>query len=489
MGLKEARLNVGSRFELNDDEFLELSSLIERQIGIHFPWEKRREFQMKLQKLPPDVFRGTTSELIEAATVSDDILGKITNILTVGETYFFRNRPHFAALKSNILPEIISEAEERQRLRIWSAGCSTGEEPYSLSILLQEHFSYMRNWDISIVATDINTDFLAIARAGVYRKWSMRGIDQKLLRHYFHEDAEGNYTLRDNIRRTVTFKQFNLTDLLHGARPMADNIDLVLCRNVLIYFPFRTGNDIINAMLTMIRPGGYLMVGHSESFPSLGNFEVIHAHATYYYRRYKNEQTALLSMPAPETTTIPGIAVRSTYMPAAFAATASAGTVASPGKASSSDKVASGGNAARENTLPEVTLEQQIAAAREMADRGRTNDALGYLESLAEGAGRLDHRVHFLMALIADHSGLILQAIESLKRAIFLSKNFVIGHYYLGVIYQREGDNAVAKRHFKNVIRLLNTMPANEELEEAEGVSAGRLKEIVESLFEEIDVI
>jgi chemotaxis protein methyltransferase CheR len=471
MWKRKNRLNGPRRFELSDDEFFMLSSLIEKQIGIHFPKEKQREFQIKLEKLTVEEFDGTPKELIEAAMISDEMLGKIANMLTVGESYFFRNRPHFAALKSNILTDIISDAEERRSLNIWSAGCATGEEPYSLAILINEHFPHIKNWDINILATDINTDFLTKARVGVYRKWSLRGLEDRIIQRHFYENKEGNFTLRENIKKTVTFKRFNLTDLLIGARPMGGNIDLLLCRNVLIYFPFRTGDKIVSAMLEMIRRGGYLMVGHSESFPALGNFEVIHAHATYYYRRYLNEQTALLSMPAPETTAIPGIAVRTTYLPAPIAKVQTPVPIR-----------------VEKQQEPENTLESQITEARELADSGHNEDALKFLEELSENEGRLDHRVHFLMALIADHSGYVLRAIESLKRSIFLSKNFVVGHYYLGVIYQREGDESVAKRHFKNVLRLLSVLPIDEELEEAEGVTAGRLKEIVESIFEEIDV-
>ena len=471
MGLKEARMNGRSRFELSVEEFEILSALIEQYIGIHFPKEKRREFQMKLEKLPVEEFDGNASALIEAIRVSDDMIGKLANTLTVGESYFFRNRPHFSALRSHILPEIIGEAETRRTLNIWSAGCSTGEEPYSIAILLNDNFPYLKKWDISITATDINTDFLDTARAGIYRKWSMRGVDDSIIKRYFREDADGNYFLSEQIKQAVTFKRFNLTDLMHGGRPVSDNIDLILCRNVLIYFPFRTGDSILNEMQSMIRRGGYLLVGHSESFPALGNFEAIHAHATYYYRRYQNEQTALLSMPAPETAAIPGIAVRTTYLPPSIVPQLSVNEGADRGE-----------------SLPPLNLEQQIDIARDLANAGKTDEALRFLEALSDNDGRLDHRVHFLRALIADHSGLVLKAIDSLKRAIFLRKEFVIGHYYLGVIFQREGDGNMAKRHFKNVIRLLGELPPKAELEEADGVTAGRLKEIVESLFEEIDV-
>jgi chemotaxis protein methyltransferase CheR len=111
------------------------------------------------------------------------------------------------------------------------------------------------------------------------------------------------------------------------------------------------------------------------------------------------------------------------------------------------------------------------------------------LTAVTEDEGRLDYRVHFMMALLADHTGDVARAMESLKRAVFLSKGFVIGHYYLGVIYHREGDTAIAKRHFKNVIRLLESVPDDQMLEESEGLNAGRLKEIVTARYEELNLV
>ncbi len=468
MGVRDSNGTGRTRYELSDEEFFTLSSFIEQRVGIYFPKEKQREFQIKLEKLPKGFCEESVQKLIQAVNESDDALGKVINALTVGESYFFRNRPHFAALRSSILPSLISDAEDRRTLNIWSAGCSTGEEPYSIAMMLHDHFPQTEDWAVSIIATDINTEYLAKARAGVYRKWSMRGVEPQLISRHFDSIGEGIFRLRDYIKRRVSFQRFNLADLLDGARPMMGNVDLVLCRNVLIYFPFRTGDRIVAEMLEMIRRGGYLLVGHSESFPSLGNFEAINAYATYYYRRYVNEQTALFSMPAQATAAIPGLAVRTTFVPSPYRISLTPQPDVAQGE-------------------PE-TLDEKIQKARELANSGRNNDALAYLGELAETDGRLDYRVHFLFALIADHDGYVSKAADSLKRSIFLNKSFVVGHYYLGVIHQREGDIDDAKRSFKNVLRLLDDLRDNRELEEAEGLTAGRLREIVKSLFDEIDI-
>ncbi len=457
------------RFDLTDTEFFNLTSIIERRTGLLFSKERQREFQLKLDKLPTSSIPATPAELIDAARVSDEVLQKVVNVLTVGESYFFRNRPHFNALRHHVFPALIEDAKKRMSLNIWCAGCAGGEEPYSIAMMIQDEFPYIKTWEISITATDINTDFLSNARSGLFRKWSFRGVDDAVIKRHFHVSADGDYQLHENIKHAVTFKHFNLYDLLDGARPTSGNLDLVLCRNVLIYFPFQTADNIVSGYREMIRPGGYLFLGHSEAFPALGNFEAIHSDATYYYRRYVKEPKRL-SMAAPASASIPGFAVRPTLMPSTHAGRGSFYGLSDNATVAADSPIA------------------RMETAREMADNGHTAEALKILEQLAATELRLDHRVHFLYALISDHTGYAMRASESLKRAIFLEKNFVVGHYYLGVICQREGDDGAAKRHFKNVLRLLDDISPDAELEEAEGLTAGRLKEIVRNLFQETEL-
>lgn len=463
-----------SRFVFTPDQFHTLTNLIEKRCGLTFSQFKKREFQLKLDKLDSN-FVNNTDDLIEAVTLSDEALQKIINVLTVGESYFFRNRPHFNALRYHIIPDLIDTALPDHSLNIWCAGSARGEEPYSLAMLLHDRFPQLKEWDVSITATDINTDFLAEARKAIYRQWAFRGVDPSIVKRFFHRDINDDLRLHENIKKAVRFKHFNLMELLQGAQPMQGNLDLISCRNVLIYFPFEVADQIVNAFLRLLRPGGFLLVGHSEAFPALGNFEVIYSNATYYYRKHSDLATAQLSMPAAATAAIPGIAVRTTMAPP-------------PHDISLVTKKNI------EKLKPSITPPPPKAAvtildqARQMADSGKIPEALKVLQSHAESEGRLDHRVHFILALLADHSGDIAQAVESLKRSIFLQKNFVIGHYYLGVVYQREGDLGTARRHFKNVMRLLQMIPDSALIEESEGLNAGRLKEIVNARFEEIDL-
>ncbi len=481
------RQSGGTGLQISVDEYKAFTSLIERRCGLSFSRFKKREFELKIGKLDQAI-KNNIHDLIEAAEISDEVLQQIVNVLTVGESYFFRNRPHFSALSSSIIPEIIKDRMNEKSLNIWCAGCARGEEPYSVTMLLRDRFPLLTDWNISIIATDINTSFLAEARRGIYRNWSFRGVEKSTIKQYFHMDVDGDYRLHENIKRSVEFKHFNLIELLHGARPTGDNLDLIFCRNVLIYFPFNTADRIVKMFKKMIRPGGFLLVGHSEAFPELGGFEVIYSNATYYYRTSSDKERAELTSPAATTTTIPGIGVQTTYLPPPPEDTTSHPPATSQAPHISRISRMSRLPAAGQRGAPgEVKREDPVLQqARELADGGQTAQALEMLKNHAGKNGRLDHRVHFILALLADHSGDVSHAVESLKRAIFLNKNFIIGHYYLGVIFQREGEPNIAKRHFKNVLRLLELVSEDELLEESEGLNAGRLKEIVAGRYQEI---
>ena len=153
----------GGKLTFTDREFETLTSLIEEKTGLAFPAEKRREFLLKLDKLEPIDGVNSAKALIAAASSSDETLQRLINVLTVGESYFFRNRPHFNALKNVILPQLIEDARERRTLNIWCAGCANGEEAYTLAIIMLEFFSLNFNsWDIGILATDISISSLNI---------------------------------------------------------------------------------------------------------------------------------------------------------------------------------------------------------------------------------------------------------------------------------------------------------------------------------------
>jgi chemotaxis protein methyltransferase CheR len=474
-----------------------MARLIEESTGIVFTQEKRRDVAMKLADLcQPGGSISSGLELVRAAKSSDVALQKIINRLTIGESYFFRNRPHFDALKECILPALIDLGAKTRKLRIWCAGCAGGEEPYSVAILLKELFPQLDNWNVRILATDINTDFIAKARQGVYSRWSFRGVDEDLIQKYFTEEEPNKFRLRRDIVRTVEFRWFNLSRLPFTESVGQEQFDLVMCRNVLIYFPYQLANAVVDGFAEIIAPLGYLLVGHSEAFPALAHLETVYTNATYYYRRSAPGFTSGKEQKRESRLALPGIGVE-TVIPNTLGNLTGTRPDSDPPSSNtlSGSPAVSQRNKRRPAPTPSAHQSARrgamdndgvLRSMRDLANSGKVNEALERLTVMSMSSGKLDYRVHFLRAIVGDQAGKLNEAVRSLKQSVFLNKKFVLGHFYLGVVHERQGDTKSAGRYFRNALNLLESMPLDQPLEEAEGLTVGRLLEIVEARVQEV---
>ncbi len=221
-----------------------------------------------------------------------DEFNKLLGLLTVGETSFFRYRSHRQALINYVLPRLLQANRAQRKLRIWSAGCSTGEEPYSLAILLLENFPELLGWDVQILATDINKRSLRLAREGVYGERSLRMVEASLRQRYF-EKLDNHYLLTLQVRRMVKFDYLNLqTAFPSTSMEGRGEVDLLFCRNVLIYFELETIRQIVAKFSQVLNPLGYLFLGHAETMQNVSDrFRRHHQNNAFFYQR-KNQSEA-----------------------------------------------------------------------------------------------------------------------------------------------------------------------------------------------------
>ena len=215
-------------------------------------------------------------------------LVSLLNEITIGETCFFRNRPQLEALRKIVLPRIVAAKSqvELRNIRIWSAGCSTGEEPYTLSMILHdEAHSLLKDWTFEIIATDLNEQSVAHAQAGQYGDYSIRNTDPQILHKYFLPEG-GKYSVKPEVKTAVSFKRLNLFD---DARMMfMKGMDIILCCNVLIYFDAESKKRVIQHFYTNLFNHGYLFLGHSESLFSISDaFQLVHLPSTTAYVKAK----------------------------------------------------------------------------------------------------------------------------------------------------------------------------------------------------------
>lgn len=212
-------------------------------------------------------------------------LKKLLGLLTIGETYFFRYMAHYEALACSILPEIIERNRKHRTLRIWSAGCSTGEEPFSLAMLLMEKFPELKGWSLTLLATDINKQALNAAQRGIFRDRALRATEEVYANRYF-TPVEGGYAIDPAVKRKVSFRYLNLiTDPYPSPKTSTEGMDLIFCRNVMIYFQPETTRQVVDQLADCLRPGGYLFLGHSESLSQITRlFERVQYGSGFFYR-------------------------------------------------------------------------------------------------------------------------------------------------------------------------------------------------------------
>ena len=217
--------------------------------------------------------------------------------LTIGETHFFRNRPQFRALEHHILPELIERRRASRRLRVWSAACSTGEEPYSLAILLERLLPDRARWDVRILATDINRAALERARRGQYGTWSFRDVPDDVASAFFVRHGT-TLEVAGRIREAVSFAHLNLAaDIWPSAATATLDLDLVLCRNVLIYFGDDLSHQVAARLHGALADGGWLLVAPAElSQAVFRHFTVVNLDGAVAYRK-----------PAPPTPARPSV--------------------------------------------------------------------------------------------------------------------------------------------------------------------------------------
>jgi chemotaxis protein methyltransferase CheR len=211
----------------------------------------------------------------------DDLHRKVVEAMTTNETSFFRDFHPFEALKKSLLPELMTSRACSKELNFWSAACSSGQEPYSLAMLLQEHFPNLAGWRVRIIATELSTEMLARAREGRYSQLEVnRGLPASLLVKYFRQQGT-EWQIREDLRRKVEYQILNLAE----AWPLLPAMDLILMRNVLIYFGIETKKQILAKIRKVLRPDGFLFLGGAETTFNLDEtFERIQFDRTICYR-------------------------------------------------------------------------------------------------------------------------------------------------------------------------------------------------------------
>ncbi|MEI6563021.1 MAG: CheR family methyltransferase [bacterium] len=439
---------------LSDDDLARVSDFVAERMGLHFPPERWAELRCGLEAARIEFgFDDAVNcaRWMMSATLDLGQINVLASYLTIGETYFFRQKDLFTLLEEQILPSFVSARRGKvQRLRLWSVGCCTGEEAYSLAILVHRLIPDLSHWNITILASDINLRFLQKAQAGEFREWSFRNAPDWLKERYFSVTGTGQYAIAQDIRKMVIFSPLNLVEdtypsLLNDTNAM----DLILCRNVLMYFAPEQAEKVVGKLALALTEGGWLAVSPCESYcvstPGLVRCGIPGASLFKKSRTDQERPESVLSA-APVSAAKP------------------------PGTSEGE----------RPPCLPGNEYESM---AQELANQGKLEEALTWCGQ-ALAANPLDPTCHYLRAVILSEQGNVAEAARAYHRCIFIAPDFVLAHFAMGNTVRQQQKHHDACRHYGNALRLLRQCEPEDIVPHSEGLTAGRLTDMIASLME-----
>jgi chemotaxis protein methyltransferase CheR len=453
--------------QLSDDLYQRYRELLRARLGIDYSERKRADLAHSLSLALSVTGHSGLAALYADALGNGPGWEAIVAQVTVGETYFFRNSAQFDALRRQLLPELLARREATRGLRLWSAGCATGEEPYSIAMLLADTLPAAEGWQTSILASDINPHFLARAREGLYGAWSFRETPEATRARFFREEA-GRWRLVPEIRRMVSFIRLNLAEPSYPA--IANGtcaLDIIFCRNVTIYFDEATTRQVIERFYGALAPGGWLIVGHAE--PQINAYRQFETHNfpdTIVYR--KPLSAPLFAFDSASGTFTAGTrpllaSARDRARPAPLPQPyqpAPRPTLQAPLPAV----------AAPAEQPPDV-LATLFARARMHADQGEWAQAERACTELL-GRDKLHVEGHFLLAQIYEHQGRLDDALASYRRCGFLDRGFVLGTLGMAEIWRQMGQLEDARRAYRSALKQLATLDPAAEVAAADGATA-----------------
>jgi chemotaxis protein methyltransferase CheR len=248
---------------IKEREFRQFADYIKSNYGIHFKDEKKVLVAGRLNHVLTSMNMSSLAEYMDyvVADKTGQAVSEMLNKITTNYTFFMREAEHFYYFRDKVLPYLSRTVKDRD-LRIWSAACSTGEEPYTLAMIIDQFFGQdKKTWDTKILATDISQNVLSTAKSGIYRKETVSEVPALWMQNYFREYDTSNYILSEKIRNEVIFGNINL---MESVFPFRRKMHVIFCRNVMIYFDNDTKDKLVERLYDITEPGGFLFIGHSE---------------------------------------------------------------------------------------------------------------------------------------------------------------------------------------------------------------------------------
>ncbi|RJP86129.1 MAG: chemotaxis protein CheR [Desulfobacteraceae bacterium] len=484
-------MNKTNEKTINDELLHRFQDLISRHTGLRMRKENldalRKSILGRMKSLKIDEAERYYHLLAGVGTGRPAEWQELIKVITTGESYFFRDQEQSSLLRNRILPDLIKKNKDRRSLRIWSAGCSSGEEPYSMAILLSQILPYIENWDILILGTDINQEAIRKAKQGKYRHWSFRTTHPDVKNRYFKKHHD-EWLIDETIQNRVTFQIHNLKqDHFPDPHSGIREIDLIICRNVFIYFNPEDISDVLKKFTDTLNEGGYLLTGHGELHAQdLGKLRTLPFPESLIYQKISEIKFQIsdiapakiglsraVKSPAPQKKQpkkpdIPssqllkkdskshtnGLGIEELFLNGRYAEAASSAECL---LTDSPDDFAA-----------------HYLAAQAYANSGDYSNAALHCKRAIE-IDVVAERPYFLMAHISEIIGDKDQAKILLKKATYLNPEFIAAYIELGTLYDMEGDTVRGVKLRTAAVELLKGLPPETIIEPYKKITAGEL--------------
>jgi chemotaxis protein methyltransferase CheR len=486
--------------EITSEQLSQLSSHICKTIGLEFPENRYKDLTRGIEEACGEFGFNNAYDCIDWLIHTDftkETWDKLAGYLTIGETYFFRDSAVFMLLKDKILHDLIySRWHKEKYLRIWSAACCTGEEPYSIAMLIDQILSSRKGWNISIIATDINEKFLNKAKKGQYTQWSFRNTPDDLRNKYFKNKEGNKYEIHPEIRRMVSFFYLNLAE--SGYPSYTNNtteLDLICCRNVLMYFSDDIRKRVVRSLASCLSQNGVLIVSPGEAdYAKMAGLSTLRSSETTVFCKssppkqyFSTSQTNTYPLKIPVNT-----AKKSKNESFGIETKPIDKTAPSKKQQYTYEKALqhfNDGTYGKSIEILSFMLEQDnnnskymILLARCYANLKEYDTAISWCEN-AIHCNRLDPGYYYLMASILQEQGNIDNAIKSLNQALYLEPSLIMAYVAIGMIRRKQGRQKDFLKAIDNAMYYLQILEPNTIVPHSDDMTAGRLIKMLEPQF------